>query len=160
MAGRILADFFAKGLDFFGKCAIIKIRGNTGDGYFLRLVKITANSGKVWAVISFCSACRLPTLSLQVQRYPVEEVLPKLCTSGITSLRRTRRKKKRKFYVLRSRRKQPPPFWCFQGHGFLRGSFIIHHRRRFVKVICGAFSPAPSAWLLPFRGRRGVPYRG
>ena len=25
-------------------------------------------------------------------------------------------------------------FWCFQGHGFLRGSFIIHPRRRFVKT--------------------------
>ena len=42
MAGRILADFFAKGLDFFRKCAIIKIRGNTGDGYFLRLAEIAA----------------------------------------------------------------------------------------------------------------------
>lgn len=24
--------------------------------------------------------------------------------------------------------------WCFQGHGFLRGFFIIHPRRRFVKT--------------------------
>ena len=24
--------------------------------------------------------------------------------------------------------------WCFQGHGFLRGSFMIHPRRRFVKT--------------------------
>ena len=84
-----------KSLDKSKKCAIIKIRGNTGDGYSLKLAEITANSWKVWAVISFCFAYRLPTLQLQVRKYPVEEDLPKLCTSGITSLRRTRRKKKK-----------------------------------------------------------------
>ena len=91
---RILL-FLCKSLDKSKKCAIIKIRGNTGDGYSLKLAEITANSWKVWAVISFCFAYRLPTLQLQVRKYPVEEDLPKLCTSGITSLRRTRRKKKK-----------------------------------------------------------------
>ena len=101
-------EFFRKSLDKIKKSAIIKVRGNTGDGYSLKLAEITANSWKVWAVISFCFAYRLPTLQLQVQRYPVEEVLPKLCTSGITSLRRIRRKE-RNFRILRSGRKQPPP---------------------------------------------------
>lgn len=156
--------FLCKSLDKSKKCAIIKVRGNTGDGYSLKLAEITANSWKVWAVISFCFAYRLPTLQLQVRKYPVEEDLPKLCTSGITSLRRTHPEEEKEFFTSsgqggsnRHRQAVPAPnkvcrvqtlsalrlsqqsdmrsvAWCFQGHGFLRGSFIIHPRRRFVKT--------------------------
>ena len=56
-----LSRFFRKGVDFSRFCAIIKVRGNTGDGCYLRLVKITASVWKLRAVISFCFVCRLPT---------------------------------------------------------------------------------------------------
>ena len=56
-----LSRIFGKGVDFFRFCAIIKVRGNTGDGCYLRLVKITASGWKLKAVISFCSECRLQT---------------------------------------------------------------------------------------------------
>ena len=56
-----LSGFFRKGVDFSRFCAIIKVRGNTGDGCYLRLVKITASVWKLRAVISFCFECRLQT---------------------------------------------------------------------------------------------------
>ena len=42
--GGGLSRIFGKGVDFSRFCAIIKVRGNTGDGYFPRLSKITAPS--------------------------------------------------------------------------------------------------------------------
>ena len=39
-------EIFGKGLTTRGKCGMIRVRGNTGDGYFLRLVRITARHWK------------------------------------------------------------------------------------------------------------------
>ena len=65
-----LSRIFGKGVDFFRFCAIIKIRGNTGDGCYLRIVKITAPSWKLQAVIFFYVARCIPAKGSGLTKEP------------------------------------------------------------------------------------------
>ena len=164
------ADFLCKSLDKIKKSAIIKVRGNTGDGYSLRLIKITAMHWECQGGYFFLFCISITNFTTASTKVPSRRSSSKVMYIGHHLPPKNRRKKKKFLRPPKSggcnRHRQAVPApdkicrmqtlsalrlsqqsnicsvaWCFQVRRFPCGSFIIHHRRRFVKVIFCPFAP-------------------
>ena len=65
-----LSRNFKKGVDFSRFCAIIKVRGNTGDGHFLPKWLDNRVRGQAWAVIFFYAARCIPAKGSGLTKEP------------------------------------------------------------------------------------------
>ena len=176
-------NFFRKSLDKIKKSAIIKVRGNTGDGHFLLLVKITARHWECLGGYFFLFCISITNFTTASTNVPSRRSSSKVMYIGHHLPPKNRRKKKKFLRPPKSggsnRHRQAVPApnkicrmqtlsalrlsqqsntcsvaWCFQGHGFLRGSFIIHPRRRFVNINpqdtpCGENPLSPQGLFYP-----------
>ena len=102
-------NILCKSLDKSKKCAIIKVRGNTGDGYFLPSVKNNRQALEV------CGRLFLFVLNVDYQLYHCKyesTQQKKLFQSYVHRASHPSGEpggRKRKIYILRFGRKQPPP---------------------------------------------------